>query len=89
MQYFWVQEKVHQQQMSVQKVGTKDNPADMFTKGLKCETLDEHVAFIRGYVCEKRDKSALKLNTVLDHVGLSDKWGPSSGTMLVRSHFKP
>ena len=60
----------------------------MFTKRPKRETLDEHVAFVRG-VCEKRDKPALKLKAVVDRVGLSDKWGPSSGTMLVRSHLKP
>ena len=35
LQYFWVREKVNQKQICVQKELIKDNPADMFTKGLK------------------------------------------------------
>ena len=44
-----MQEKVCKKEISVQKVGTRDSPADMFIKGLKSELLDEHVSFVGGY----------------------------------------
>ena len=37
VQYLWVQDNVNRKTMSVEKVGTKENPADMFIKGLKRE----------------------------------------------------
>ena len=85
VQYVWVQEKVHKNEISVQKIGTKYNPADMLTKGLKRELLDEHVSFVGGHVCGSRDKSALTLNAV----GQSDKWELRNDAVLVRAHAKP
>ena len=32
VQYLWVQDNVNRKTMSVEKVGTKEDPADMFTK---------------------------------------------------------
>ena len=37
--YLWIQECVGDKSIAVRKAGTKDNPADMFTKGLKREPL--------------------------------------------------
>ena len=37
VQYLWVQDNVNRKTMSVDKLGTKENPADMLTKGLKRE----------------------------------------------------
>ena len=56
--------------MSARKVGTLENLADMLTKGLRRELLDEHVAFVNGHIRGKRDRSALRLNSV----GVSDAW---------------
>ena len=65
---------------------TRENPADMLTKGLLCELLDEHVAFVNGYIPGKRDRSAFKLNAVRS----SDAWakGRYTNGAITRIHFK-
>ena len=50
VQYLWVQDNVNREMMKVETVGTNENPADMFTKGLKKETIDEHMRFTGGQV---------------------------------------
>ena len=64
VQWLWVQDKVHNKAISVQKTGTNVNPADMLTKGTKREVIDEHVNFIEGHICKQRDKSALNVNAL-------------------------
>ena len=73
--------------ISVHKVGTRENPADMLTKGLRRELLNEHVAFVNGHIRGKRDRSALRLNSV----GVSDAWakGGNKDGAITRIHFKP
>ena len=61
---------MHKKKRAAHKVGTKENLADMLTKGLRRELLEEHVAFVNGHIRGKREKSALKLNSV----GVSDMW---------------
>ena len=64
VQYLWVQDNVNRKTMSVEKVGTKENPADMFTKGLKKETIEEHMRFTGGQVQQNKSKSALSIHVV-------------------------
>ena len=59
---------MHKKKVAVHKIGTRENLADMLIKGLRHELLDEHVAFVNGHIRCKRDRSALKLNSV----GVSD-----------------
>ena len=64
VQYLWVQDNVNRKTMSVEKVGTKANPADMLTKGLKKETIEEHMRFTGGQVQQNKSKSALSIHVV-------------------------
>ena len=47
-QYLWIQEKVGNKEISVEKVGTNDNPADLLTKHLKLEAVLKHVQAMGG-----------------------------------------
>ena len=40
--YLWLQERVALKHLKVLKIGTDDNPADIFTKCLSREVLDRH-----------------------------------------------
>ena len=51
-QYLWIQEKVGRKEISVSKVGTNENPADLLTKHLKLETVLKHVQAMGG--CSRR-----------------------------------
>ena len=59
----------------------------MLTMGLRRELLDEHAAFVNCHIRGKRDRSALKLNSV----GASDAWakGRCMNGAISRIHFKP
>ena len=87
LQYLWIQDEAHRKKIAAHKVGTRDNPADMLTKGLERELLEEHVAFVNGHIRSKRDRSALKLNSM----SVSDAWakGGSRGGVITRIHLKP
>ena len=82
--YLWIQESVNNKDIAVRKVGTKENPADMLTKGLKREPLNEHVKNVGGYTTSVKAKSALSLGTV-QH---SDSWEAKDGRLFVRRHNK-
>ena len=64
VQYLWVQDNVNRKTMSVEKVGTKENPADMLTKGMKRETIEEHMRFTGGQVHQGKSKTALSIHAV-------------------------
>ena len=64
VQYLWVQDNVNRKTMKVEKIGTKENPADMLTKGLKRETIDEHIRFSGGQLVANRSKTALSIHAV-------------------------
>ena len=85
VQYLWIQDKVHEKELAVRKVGTSENPADMLTKALKRETINKHVKFVHGYICTSRASSALSINCV----NRSDHWQTKSGKTIVRIHAKP
>ena len=84
VQYLWVQEKVSNKELTVQKVGTNDNPADAMTKNLKAEALNRHVQSMGGWLPETVASTSLIIN------GLSraDEWNYSEGH-FVRAHNKP
>ena len=84
VQWLWIQENVHDKSMSVRKVGTQENPPDMSTEGQTREKLNEHVQFVGGHIYEKRDRSALAINSL----GLSDSWEFKNGNVMVRKHVK-
>ena len=64
VQYLWVQDNVNRKTMAVEKVGTKENPADMLTKGLKRETIEEHMRFTGGQVHQGKSKTALSIHAI-------------------------
>jgi hypothetical protein len=43
VQYLWIQDEVRKKNLTVGKVGTEENPADMLTKFLKTETNQKHM----------------------------------------------
>ena len=43
VQYLWIQEKINNKEMKAFKVGTLDNPADILTKPVTKESIDQHV----------------------------------------------
>ena len=80
----WIQESVGNKSMAVKKVGTKENLADMLTKGLKREPLSEHIKTVGGYTSSVKAKSALSLGAIQR----SDAWEAKDGRLLVRRHNK-
>ena len=78
---------MRRKKIAVHNVGTRSNPADMLTKGIKRELLEEHVAFVNGHIRSKRDRSALKLNSVSVSDALAK--GESKDGVITRIHLKP
>ena len=64
VQYLWVQDNVNRKTMSAEKVGTNENPADMLTKGLKRETIEEHMRFTGGQVHQGKSETALSIHAI-------------------------
>ena len=48
VQYLWIQEKVNNKELIVNKVGTNENVADLLAKHLKLETILKHVHAMGG-----------------------------------------
>ena len=42
VQYLWIQDEIREKRLSLDKVHTNENPADMITKASKAETLHYH-----------------------------------------------
>ena len=65
VQYLWIQERVRQGQLGLAKVVGKDNPADMMTKAVPSETLQQHLEFMKfKSVGSRAGKSSKLLNSV-------------------------
>ena len=47
VQYLWIQERVREGQLGLSKVTGKNNPADMMTKAVGTETLQQHLNFMK------------------------------------------
>ena len=71
-QYLWIQEKVGNKELTVEKVGTHDNPADLLTKHLKLDTIIKHVRTMGGELRDKRAETALKLQQLA--ASSTDSW---------------
>ena len=87
VQYLWIQDEVYKKKVSVLKVGTRDNPADMLTKSLKRELLEEHVAFVNGHIRNKRDQSAYKLNSIVPK-GPKDEWANRAAYRWIQNNWR-
>ena len=64
VQYLWVHDNVNRKTISAEKVGSNENPADMFTKGSKRETIEEHMRFTGGQVHQGKSKTALSIRAI-------------------------
>ena len=65
VQYLWIQERVREGQIGLAKVAGKDNPADMMTKAVGSETLQQHLEFMKfKSVGDRAGKASKLLNSV-------------------------
>ena len=87
-QYLWVQEKVANKELTVEKVSTHENPADLLTKYVKAELIEKHIEYLRGRLEAQRADTALRVNGLV----VKDQWlerGTTGGGRWVRSHNTP
>ena len=73
VQYLWIQERVKERSIIVDKVPGAENPADLFTKYLASELMSKHLEAINVEVTNSRASSAPQLNLV-------DAAEPTTGT---------
>ena len=65
VQYLWIQESVRSGRLGLSKVLGKDNPADMMTKAVGAETLQQHLRFMNfRSVAGRAVKASKLLNSV-------------------------
>ena len=64
VQYLWLQERVRNKELKVDKVLGIENPADLFTKNLAVEVMDGHLQRIGFEVSEGRAETAPKLCSI-------------------------
>eukprot|EP00974_Lingulodinium_polyedra_P076438 7397409-Lingulodinium_polyedra.AAC.1 len=64
VQYLWIQEEVDKGGLSVHKVPTKQNPADMFTKPVPADTTTHHTTQLGITLDATRAKTAPMLQRV-------------------------
>ena len=87
-QYLWVQEKVYNGELEVQKVGTHENPADLLTKYVKAELIARHLESLHGRLEDHRANTALRVNNIF----VKDSWltrGSSGNGTWTRVHNTP
>ena len=64
-QYLWVQERLKAGDFTVHKIGTDNNPADLFTKYLARQKIDKFCEML-GYVdASEANQMSLKINSVV------------------------
>ena len=64
-QYLWVQERLKTGDFTVQKVGTDNNPADLFTKYLNREKIDRFSGRLNYLDASEENDLALKINSMV------------------------
>ena len=64
VQYLWIQDELKQEKLQMKKVKTDENPADMFTKGLKPEVVESYMQEMGCKTSQERAKSALRIEAV-------------------------
>ena len=67
----------------MKKVGTKDNPADVLTKGFKRELIDRHVEFLGGTICCDRANAALSIHWMSGAKVYKRRSGPKPNILQV------
>ena len=65
VQYLWIQERVRSGQLGLSKVLGKNNPADMMTKAVGTDTLQQHLKFMNF---RSRAGRAVKASRLLNSV---------------------
>ena len=61
VQYLWIQERVQEGHLGLAKVQGKKNPADMMTKAVGSETMQQHLKFMNFRNAVGRAEKASKL----------------------------
>ena len=70
--YLWVQERCAAGDVAIEKVGTKDNFADILTKPCPAETIDKHMATCHQVFEEGRSDRAKRVMGTSCWLGLSE-----------------
>jgi len=96
VQYFWLQQRVRDKDILVQKVAGTENPADLMTKHLSFEIMAKHVEKLNFNLNKDRAKTAPKLEYVGGEYFLAvasavsiGSWTPQSSEQMTRQHVKP
>ena len=90
VQYLWIQQEVYRKTLSVHKVGTHDNVADILTKNVSAAVLAKHLETLNFYFDAKYSAKDLRIGRVS-----ADQWGPmlakenNNGRMWIRYHTTP
>ena len=75
-QYLWIQEVVNSGRVSINKVGTNDNMADLLTKYLDSSTIQHHVDRLNlAHSCNRPDQAPhlTKINSINNHSMRQDR----------------
>ena len=64
VQYLWTQDELNDSRLKLTKVGTKDNPADIFTKPVSAEVMNMHLKTMGVRFGEGRARTAPRLQGV-------------------------
>ena len=64
VQYLWLQERVADKELGLEKVDGTKNPADLMTKALAQETMHQHMEFLGLYPEEGRAETAPEIGAV-------------------------
>ena len=73
----WIQQVTAQKRLSFGKVLGKDNPADLFTKHLDCNTMGQHLKKLKCELTEGRANEAPKLHNIsisIDEYNTMGSW---------------
>ena len=91
VQHLWIQDTVKRKNISIENHGAIGYPTDMLMKGLKRETLDEHVQFLNGHIRQAKSPTALSIHVVkyrssmgVDHQVVSSDRQTSKRPMSVK-----
>ena len=96
VQYFWLQQRVRDKDIVVQKLAGTENPADIMAKHLSFENMSKHVTKLNFSLGKDRAKTAPKLEYVAVNTSFAGAsassdgaWTPQSCEKITRQHVKP
>ena len=86
VQYLWLQDKVRNRDLEVEKIGGDENPADLLTKHVPAELIARHCEALGVDRLESRAASAPALDALLE----ADSWVEDAAApgQLVRHHSR-